>query len=216
MLVTPSVGPRPNYGPERQRRERPRPAQPQAGAWDNDIVTVPVSDPGRCASSRVSSFSVDLDKVPGIRPHRRSRKRACRWASISSCGSMKSAPVRFRRPCPILLDSGFFTDTSSIERAMWAGRDGSFYASRWRCSKTASNTVQFSAEDDAALTGPAMPVLPNAPDRTRRSRSRPSSSPAQLSVGPGRHKTPLQPARAASFRAHRRGLSRLIPAVNLA
>ena len=118
----------------------------QGGAWQDDVVTVPLSDqPARIEQG--VEFSVDLDKVPGLA--RLALKETglslgqhlVVWINEKRAGTITPA-------VPDLLDDGFTTDTSTTSSYVgW--RDGSFYVPV-ALLKGGVNSVQFSQEDDGS------------------------------------------------------------------
>jgi hypothetical protein len=126
-------------------------AAPQAGAWDGDVVTVPIStDPVRIEQG--VEFSVDLDKVPT------SARVALKETGLSLSQHLvvwiNDARAGTITPTvPGLNDSGFFTDTSS--KTTYVGwRDGSFYVPV-TLLKEGVNTIVFSSEDELPAAGAA-------------------------------------------------------------
>jgi hypothetical protein len=124
---------------------------PEPGAWQNQVVTVPLSDQALRIEQGVE-FSVDLDKIPASA--RLALKEAglplgkhlAVWINQQRAGTMTPA-------VPDLLDDGFLTDANAL--AGYVGwRNGSFYVPV-SLLKAGVNTVQFSAEADMALTGSA-------------------------------------------------------------
>jgi hypothetical protein len=117
-----------------------------AGAWEGDVVTVPVaSDPVRIEQG--VEFSVDLDKVPTTaRVALKETGLALSqhlvvWINQQRAGTVTPA-------VPGLNDAGFFTDTTSATTYVgW--RDGSFYVPV-SMLKDGVNTIQFSSEDEVA------------------------------------------------------------------
>ncbi len=124
------------------------PETPPAGAWDDDIVNVPLSD----AAVRIEEgvdFSVDLDKVP-------TSARIGLKESGLPLGQHLTVWVNDKRAgtitpnVPRLADSGFFTDTTGATNYVgW--RDGSFFIPV-SLLKTGVNTVVFSPENEIGTT----------------------------------------------------------------
>lgn len=142
LLVTPATGP---TQLAQSLNGQPNPAQP--GAWQDQIVTVPISDQALRIEQGVE-FSVDLDKVPGSARMALKEaglplsKQLVVWINQKRAGTITPA-------VPDLLDAGFLTDEkASTSYVGW--RDGSFYVPV-SLLKTGVNTLQFSAEADAAL-----------------------------------------------------------------
>jgi hypothetical protein len=152
LLVTPAIGP---TQLAQSLNGQPNPTEP--GAWEDQIVTVPLTDEALRIEQGVE-FSVDLDKVPGSA--RLALKEAglplgqhlVVWINQQRAGTITPT-------VPDLLDGGFLTGgNASTSYAGW--RDGSFYVPV-SLLKTGINTVQFSDEDDAALIlGGASPSDP--------------------------------------------------------
>jgi hypothetical protein len=143
IMVTPAIG---STQLAQSFNGEANPTEP--GAWQGEIVTVPITDQALRIEQGVE-FSVELDKVPGAA--RLALKEAglplgkhlVVWINQQRAGTMTPA-------VPDLLDDGFLTDgNASTSYAGW--RDGSFYAPV-SLLKTGINTMQFSEEDDAALT----------------------------------------------------------------
>jgi hypothetical protein len=141
MLVTPSEG-----STVAAESVSGQPEAPQAGAWDGDTVTVPISgDPVRIEQG--VEFSVDLDKVPttarvALKETGLSlSQHLVVWINEQRAGTVTPA-------VPGLNDAGFFTDTTSATTYVgW--RDGTFYVPV-TLLKDGVNTIQFSSEDDVA------------------------------------------------------------------
>jgi len=139
----------------------------QPGAWQGQIVTVPMTDEALRIEEGVE-FSVDLDKVPvsarlafkeaGLPMG----KRLVVWINQQRAGTITPS-------VPDLLDNGFVTDSdTSTSYVGW--RDGSFYAPV-SLLKPGVNTLLFSDEDDADSTsdnsgaaafGPGVPLAMKA------------------------------------------------------
>lgn len=143
LLVTPAVGP---TQPAQSLNGQVNPAE--AAAWDGQLITVPISDQALRIEQGVE-FSLDLDKVPGAA--RLALKEAgltlgkhlVVWINQQRAGTITPA-------VPDLLDEGFLADDNAS--TIYVGwRDGSFYVPV-SLLKAGVNTVQFSVEDDAALT----------------------------------------------------------------
>ncbi len=143
LLVTPATGPTQSA---RSLNGQANPTGP--GAWQDEIVTVPMTDQAVRIEQGVE-FSVDLDCVPGSA--RLAFKEAglplgkhlVVWINEQRAGTITLA-------VPDLLDDGFLAGgNASPGYAGW--RDGSFYAPV-SLLKPGINTMQFSGEDDAALT----------------------------------------------------------------
>jgi len=143
LLVTPSVGP---TQASLTLNGQPAPAEP--GAWQNELVTVPLIDSALRIEEGVE-FSVDLDKVPS------SARLAFQeaglpfgqhlvvWINQQRAGTITPS-------VPDLLDSGFISDaTSATNYVGW--RDGSYYVPV-SLLKQGINTVQFSGESETAGT----------------------------------------------------------------
>lgn len=143
LLVTPATGP---TQVSRSLDGQPTPTEP--GAWQNQLVTVPLTDAALRIEQGVE-FSVDLDKIPGSARLALKEeglplgKHLVVWINQQRAGTI--TPV-----VPDLLDGGFLTDgNASTNYVGW--RDGSFYAPV-SLLKEGVNTLQFSDEDDATLT----------------------------------------------------------------
>jgi hypothetical protein len=143
LLVTPAAGPTQSA---RSLNGQANPTGP--GAWQNQLVTVPITDQALRVEQGVE-FSVDLDQVPGAA--RLALKEAglplgkhlVVWINQQRAGTITPT-------VPDLLDNGFLTDgNASTGYVGW--RDGSFYAPV-SLLKAGVNTVQFSYEDDAVST----------------------------------------------------------------
>jgi len=143
LLVTPATGP---TQLAQTLNGQSNPTEP--GAWQNQLVTVPLTDSALRIEQGVE-FSVDLDKVPGSARLALQEaglplgKHLVVWINQQRAGTITPA-------VPDLLDDGFLTgENASTGYVGW--RDGSFYVPV-SFLKTGINTVQFSEEDDAALT----------------------------------------------------------------
>jgi hypothetical protein len=143
LLVTPSTGPTQSA---EDLNGRANPTQP--GAWDNQIVTVPLTDSALRIEQGVE-FNVDLDKVPGSARLGFKEdglplgKHLVVWINQQRAGMITPA-------VPDLLDDGFLSDgTSTTSYVGW--RDASFYVPV-SLLKDGINAIQFSDEDDAELT----------------------------------------------------------------
>ena len=121
-----------------------QPAQATAGMWQDQVVSVPLTDTAVRIDQGVD-FSVDLDKVPGSA--RLSLKEAglplgkhiVVWVNDQRAGIVSPS-------VPDLLDNGFISDDKdSTSYAGW--RDGSYYVPV-SLLKQGVNTVVFSDEDD--------------------------------------------------------------------
>jgi len=143
LLVTPATGPT-QLAQSLNGQENPT----GPGAWQDQLVTVPITDQALRIEQGVE-FSVQLDNVPGSA--RLALKEAglplgkhlVVWINQQRAGTITPA-------VPDLLDEGFLTDeNASTSYVGW--RDGSFYVPV-SVLKAGINTVQFSGEDDAALT----------------------------------------------------------------
>jgi hypothetical protein len=141
MLVTPSDG---KTVPAETLDGQP--AAQESGAWDGDVVTVPISTDATRIEQGVE-FSVDLDKVPTTA--RLALKETglpltqhfVVWINQARAGTITPA-------VPGLSDGGFFTDTASATSYVgW--RDGSFYLPV-SLLKEGVNTLQFSTENESA------------------------------------------------------------------
>lgn len=140
LLVTPSGG---DTQPALTLNGQPN--LPQPGAWQNQLVTVPLTDTALRIEQGVE-FSVDLDKVPGSA--RLALKEAglplgkhlIVWVNEKRAGTITPA-------VPALADAGFLTDaTATTSYVGW--RDGSFYVPV-ALLKEGVNTLQLSDENDA-------------------------------------------------------------------
>jgi len=118
----------------------------ELGAWDNQIVSVPLTDEPLRIEEGVD-FSIDLDKVPGSARLSLKEtglplgKHLVVWINDHRAGTITPA-------VPALQDEGFLTNAST-NYVGW--REGSFYVPV-AVLKQGINTVQFSDEDDATLT----------------------------------------------------------------
>jgi hypothetical protein len=133
--------------------------QPEAGAWDNDIVNVPLAD----AAVRIEQgvdFSIDLDKIPT------SARVALKetglplgqhlvvWINEKRAGTITPS-------VPGLSDGGFFTDsTGATNYVGW--RDGTFFIPV-SLLKNGVNSLQFSPEDAAATDANPSTTTSTAP-----------------------------------------------------
>jgi len=143
LLVTPAIG---STQLAQTLNGHANPTQP--GAWQNQLVTVPITDQALRIEQGVE-FSVDLDQVPGSARLALQEaglpfgKRLVVWINQQRAGTITPA-------VPDLLDDGFLTDeNASIDYIGW--RDGSFYVPV-SLLKAGINTMQFSGEDDTTLT----------------------------------------------------------------
>jgi hypothetical protein len=123
-----------------------QPAQTAPGAWQGQLVSVPLTDQPVRIEQGVD-FSVDLDTVPGVARLALQEaglplgKHLVVWINQERAGTITPA-------VPDLIDDGFITGTdASISYVGW--RDGSFYAPV-SFLKAGVNTVQFSVEDEVA------------------------------------------------------------------
>ncbi len=113
-------------------------------AWDNEVVTVPITDSPVRVEQGVA-FSVDLDKVPnGARVSLKESglplgQHLAVWVNDKRAGSITPA-------VPDLTDGGFFASDKSSSYVGW--RNGSFYVPVSTLLQ-GENTITFSAEDDA-------------------------------------------------------------------
>ena len=151
LLVTPAIGPTQSA---QSLNGQANPTGP--GAWQDQLVTVAITDQALRIEQGVE-FSVQLDNVPASARLALQEaglplgKRLVVWINQQRAGTITPA-------VPDLLDDGFLTDESaSTSYVGW--RDGSFYVPV-SLLKAGINTVQFSGEDDAALT----PGNAGAPD----------------------------------------------------
>ncbi len=142
VMVTPAIGPTQSA---RTLNGAPIPAEP--GAWDNQIVTVPLSDQALRIEQGVE-FNIDLDKVPNSARLALQEtglplgKHLVVWINQQRAGTITPA-------VPDLLDGGFLSSENAAGYVGW--RDGSFYVPV-SLLKVGVNAVQFSDEDDTALT----------------------------------------------------------------
>jgi hypothetical protein len=144
FLVTPVIGP---TQLAQSLNGQPNPTEP--GAWEGQIVTVPLTDEALRIEQGVE-FSVDLDKAPGSARLALKEaglplgRRLVVWINQQRAGTITPT-------VPDLLDGGFLTGGNASTGSSYAGwRDGSFYVPV-SLLKAGINTVQFSDEDDAAL-----------------------------------------------------------------
>jgi hypothetical protein len=140
LLVTPAVGPT-----ERAPDLNGQSAPTQPGAWQGQIVTVPVTDQAERIEQGVE-FSVDLDSVPGAA--RLALKEAglplgkhlVVWVNEQRAGTISPN-------VPDLQDGGYLADASAA--TTYAGwRDGSFFVPP-SLLKAGVNTLQLSDENDS-------------------------------------------------------------------
>jgi hypothetical protein len=127
-------------------------ATPVQGAWQDQLVTVPMTD----APVRIEQgvdFSVDLDKVPvtariGLEESGLPMgKRLVVWINEQRAGTITPS-------VPDLLDAGYAVNASAS--ASYIGwRNASFYPPV-ALLKDGVNSVQFSTEDDASAASPNM------------------------------------------------------------
>ena len=153
LLVTPAVGP---TEPAPSLNGQATPTQPSA--WQNQVVTVPITDQAERIEQGVE-FSVDLDSVPNAA--RLALKEAglplgkhlVVWINEQRAGTMTPS-------VPDLQDGGFATDASSAATSYTGWRDGSFFVPP-RLLKAGINTLQLSDEDDTG-TAPAQTTTTDA------------------------------------------------------
>jgi len=143
LLVTPSTGP---TQPAQTLNGLANPTEP--GAWQNDLVTVPLTDEALRIEEGVE-FSIDLDQVPGSARLALKEnglpmgKHLVVWINDQRAGTMTPA-------VPDLLDDGFLADAkASTGYVGW--RDGSFFVPV-SLLKAGVNTLLLSEEDDVAST----------------------------------------------------------------
>ncbi len=142
-LVTPSTGPTQSA---QALNGQANPVQP--GAWENQIVSVPLTDQALRIEQGVD-FNVDLDQVPN------SARLAVQetglplgehlvvWVNEQRAGTITPA-------VPDLLDGGFLASGNAASGYVgW--RDGSFFVPV-SLLKAGVNTVQFSDESDGTAT----------------------------------------------------------------
>jgi len=150
LLVTPSVGPTQTAN---SANGQPNPSGP--GAWEGDIVAVPLTDQPVRIEDGVE-FSVDLDKTPISA--RLVLKEAglplghhlVVWVNQQRAGTITPT-------VPDLLDGGFLTTSSSSSGATYEGwRDATFYVPV-TLLKAGENDLLFSEEDDATLSPATAP-----------------------------------------------------------
>jgi hypothetical protein len=139
LLVTPSFGP---TQPSLTLNGQETVAEP--GAWDGDIVTVPLTDqPARIEDG--VEFNIDLDKVPVTA--RLTMKVAglplshhlVVWVNEKRAGTITPT-------VPDLLDGGYLPAASATAYSGW--RDGSFFVPV-ALLKPGNNALQLSEEDEA-------------------------------------------------------------------
>jgi hypothetical protein len=135
---------------------QPVPTQP--GAWQNMLVTVPITDDAERIEEGVD-FSIDLDAPPVTARLALAEsglplgQHLIVWINEQRAGTITPA-------VPDLLDGGFLPDAKSTTSYVgW--RNGSFYVPV-SLLKAGINTIQFSTEDDANLNPGTTP--PTAPD----------------------------------------------------
>jgi hypothetical protein len=143
LLVKPSVGPT-----QTGTSVNGQPNATEPGAWDGDIVTVPMTD----SSVRIDDseeFSVDLDKVPASGRLALKEEglpfghRLVVWVNHQRAGTITPA-------VPDLLDGGYLPAGGTTGAPGYAGwRDGSFYIPV-ALLKAGENALQFSEDDEAA------------------------------------------------------------------
>ena len=133
------------------------PLATQPGAWQNLLVTVPITTDAERIEQGVD-FSIDLDQPPvkarlaldetGLPLD----KHLVVWINEQRAGTI--TPV-----VPDLLDGGFLADAKGATTYVgW--RDGSFSIPA-SLLKAGINTIQFSTEDDANLSGSTTPPAPD-------------------------------------------------------
>jgi len=130
------------------------PISTSPGAWDNQVVTVPMTD----APVRIEQgvdFSIDLDQVPNSARIALDEaglplgKRLVVWVNGARAGTTTPA-------VPDLLDDGYIatedqSTNSTATTAYFGWRGASFYPPV-SLLKTGVNTIQFSVEDDATTS----------------------------------------------------------------
>ena len=135
-----------------------QPATAQAGMWQDQVVSVPLTDTPVRIEQGVD-FSVDLDKVPVSA--RLSVKEAglplgehiVVWINGQRAGTITPS-------VPDLLDDGYISDDkASTSYSGW--RDGAFYVPVWML-KDGVNSVSFSDEQDGATAAGTTPVSTSA------------------------------------------------------
>ena len=141
LMVTPSAGP---TQPSQILNGQVNPTEP--GAWQNDLVTVPLTDEALRIEEGVE-FSIDLDQVPGSARLALKEtglpvgKRLVVWINDARAGTITPA-------VPDLLDDGYLTDAKGTTSYVgW--RDGSFSVPA-SLLKAGVNTLMLSDEDDDA------------------------------------------------------------------
>ena len=209
LMVTPAVGP---TQPGLTLSGQPMPTQP--GAWQNQVVTVPITDDAERIEQGVD-FSIDLDQPPGAARLGLAEaglplgKHLIVWINEQRAGTITPS-------VPDLLDGGYLADakaksTTTNTTTNYVGwRDGSIYVPV-SLLKAGINTIQFSAEDDTNLTGAATPppATDNAPlaiknvvmqlDYTAATpTAATSSAPAFLITQPTLNTGPIEPADSTS------------------
>jgi hypothetical protein len=131
-----------------------------AGAWDNLIVTVPMTDTPVRIEQGVD-FSIDLDQAPNSARVSLDEsglplgKRIVVWVNEQRAGTMTPA-------VPDLLDQGYLATDSKGTTGYVGWRAASFYPPV-SLLKAGVNTLQFSVEDDATATPPATVPDQSAP-----------------------------------------------------
>ena len=140
------------------------PISTSPGAWDNQVVTVPMTD----APVRIEQgvdFSIDLDQVPNSARIALDEaglplgKRLVVWVNGARAGTTTPA-------VPDLLDDGYIatedqSTNSTATTAYFGWRGASFYPPV-SLLKTGVNTIQFSVEDDSTSTASADASAPLA------------------------------------------------------
>jgi hypothetical protein len=131
-----------------------QPSTSAPGAWENLIVTVPMTDTPMRIEQGVD-FSIDLDQVPSTARIALKEtglplgQHLIVWINEMRAGTMTPT-------VPGLMDGGYLADpNASTSYVGW--RDTSFYAPV-SLLKTGVNTVQFSTEDDS----PSAPTTPGS------------------------------------------------------
>ncbi len=115
------------------------------GAWDNQVVTVPMTDTAVRIEQGVD-FSIDLDQAPTTARIALDEaglplsKRLVVWVNDQRAGTMTPA-------VPDLLDDGYLSSDAKVSYVGW--RAASFYPPV-SLLKVGVNAIQFSVEDDAS------------------------------------------------------------------
>ena len=151
-LVTPSLG---ATLPSLTLSGQPVATQP--GAWQNQLVTVPITDDAERIEQGVD-FSIDLDKPPGTARLALDEsglplgKHLIVWINDQRAGTITPE-------VPDLRDGGYLADAKGTTTYVgWRGGSFSVPAS---VLIGGINTIQFSAEDDANLTSATKPPGPD-------------------------------------------------------